>query len=61
MIIIGIVKELTAPKVNAIPRTLKYAAHPAINNAEAPIIRVNKFIFEHFHIQWTEETRTYSH
>ena len=44
MIIIGIVKELTAPKVRAIPRTLKYAAQPAINNAEVPIIRVNKFI-----------------
>ena len=41
---IGIVKVLTAPKVRAIPRTLKYAAQPAINNAEAPIIRVNKFI-----------------
>jgi hypothetical protein len=44
MIIIGMVNELTAPKVKAIPRTLKYAAQPAINNADAPIIRVNKFI-----------------
>jgi hypothetical protein len=49
MMIIGIVKELTAPKVRAIPRTLKYAAQPAINNAEAPIIRVNKFILIFFH------------
>ena len=43
----GMVKELTAPKVKAIPRTLKYAAQPAINRADAPIIRVNKFII-HF-------------
>ena len=34
---IGMVNALTAPKVRAIPRTLKYAAHPAIKKAEAPM------------------------
>jgi hypothetical protein len=61
MMIIGIVKELTAPKVRAIPRTLKYAAQPAINNAEAPIIRVNKFIPIFFHNPEFTKTRSYSH
>ncbi|OUU35969.1 MAG: hypothetical protein CBC16_10435 [Verrucomicrobia bacterium TMED56] len=54
------VKVLTAPNVKAIPLTLKYAAQPAINKADAPIIRVNKFITYIFHIRSGEKTRTYS-
>ena len=41
------VKELTAPKVSAIPLTLKYAAHPAMNRAAPPINNVNTFIHGH--------------
>ena len=40
----GIVNELTAPKVSAIPRTLKYAAQPAMKSAEAPMTKLNGFI-----------------
>ena len=58
---IGIVKVLTAPKVKAIPLTLKYAAQPAIKSADAPIIRVNKFMILFFHNSLFRKTRTYSH
>ena len=57
---IGIVKELTAPKVKAIPRTLKYAAHPAMKRADPPIKSVNTFITSYLSKNRGRKTRTCS-
>ena len=61
VIMMGIVKELTAPKVRAIPRTLKYAAHPAMKRAAPPINSVNTFIQLSLCIKTIRKTRTCSH